>query len=131
MDGEILKPDYKISQEFVEGEPLLQKVYVYNFPYGLTGVHDFVGHYYGPCYLYSDDCRVPHQPVEVLTEYQTITFVDADQCTNGWTSTFTQTEKTFFLEVDKDTLEGIMTFIITVGRPEESLQVNVTVNSLY
>jgi hypothetical protein len=24
-----------------------------------------------------------------------------------------------------------MTFIITVGRPEESLQVNVTVNSLY
>ncbi|MGD9093267.1 MAG: hypothetical protein PVF74_10490, partial [Anaerolineales bacterium] len=45
------------------------------------------------------------------------------------TSTFTQTEKTFFLEVDKDTLEGIMTFIITVGRPEESLQVNVT--SLY
>ena len=48
------------------------------------------------------------------------------QCTDGWTSTFSETEKTYVLEVDKDTLEGRITYINTVDRADESLQVTVT-----
>jgi len=48
------------------------------------------------------------------------------QCTDGWTSTFSETEKTYVLEVDKDTLEGRSTRISTVDRVDESLQVTVT-----
>jgi len=48
------------------------------------------------------------------------------QCTDGWTSTFTETEKTYVLEVDKDTFEGRSTSIRTVDRVDESLKVTVT-----
>jgi hypothetical protein len=48
------------------------------------------------------------------------------QCTDGWTSQFTETEKSYLLEVDRDLFEGRSTYVTAIDRLETSLRVEVT-----
>lgn len=75
LDGEIIKPDYKIIGYNPETQ-LYEKLFVYNFPDGMTETHTFIGHYYATCSDYDDDCKNPGKSVEVATEEQTITFTN-------------------------------------------------------
>ena len=72
LDGVIISPDFQLAYDQVSGQ--LIRVYVFNFPDGMTGTHEFVHHYYGPCYQYLPDCKFPYKSVEVSTIYQTIEF---------------------------------------------------------
>jgi hypothetical protein len=72
LDGEILMPDFRVMFDHETGS--LVKIFYFNFPDGMTGVHDFTHHYFGPCYMYFEDCEFPHKVVEAFTIYQTITF---------------------------------------------------------
>jgi hypothetical protein len=46
----------------------LTKLFVFNFPAGMTGSHTFNGHWLSPCYVYDDDCSGPLEIVERDTE---------------------------------------------------------------
>lgn len=72
LDGEIIKPDFYLNYDLETGQ--LVRLYFFNFPEGMTGTHEFIGHYYGPCYQYFEECEFPYRSVEVNTTYQTITF---------------------------------------------------------
>jgi len=74
FDGDILKPDFQIMYDRDSGQ--LVKIYVFNFPDGMTGVHNFIHHYYGPCYIYFAVCEFPHKSVEFYTVDQWITFTE-------------------------------------------------------
>ena len=48
------------------------------------------------------------------------------QCTDGWTTSHSDTYATYYLEVDRDILGGHATHIVTVDRVDESISVIVT-----
>lgn len=72
LDGEIIKPDFQLMYDKDTGT--LLHIYYFNFPDGMTDIHEFVHHYYGPCYQYFEECEFPYKSIEVNTIYQTITF---------------------------------------------------------
>jgi hypothetical protein len=74
MDDVLLKPSYKIFGQKL-GDGTFNKLYYYNFPDGLSGVHTFVGNYYAPCSEYFEDCKNPARPVLVSTISNTVTFI--------------------------------------------------------
>ena len=75
LNGEIIKPSYKIIGYNTE-TGVYDKLYVHNFPEGMTGTHNFIHHYYGTCSDYYDDCKNPGASIEVHTIFQTIVFTD-------------------------------------------------------
>ena len=75
FDGEIIKPSFKIIG-YDPSTETYRKLYFYNFPDGMTGEHEFVGHYYATCSEEYDDCKNPARGVEVYTHSQIITFTE-------------------------------------------------------
>ena len=64
------------------GDPdMLTRLWVYNFPDGMTGTHTFTGHWFAPCQYavdwleYPGPCPTPNAKVETATRTLTITFV--------------------------------------------------------
>lgn len=81
VDGIFQREDYK-GFTAASGEPdLLSRIWVYNFPAGMTGTHTFTGHWYAPCQYavdnlgYLDPCPTPNLKVETSTRSLIVTFV--------------------------------------------------------
>lgn len=80
IDGDAAEPDY-IERVYVRGEdePLRQRS-VFNFPEGMTGYHEFNGHWFAPCGyavdhdLYPGPCDGRFDPIEAKTEFVQVTF---------------------------------------------------------
>ncbi|HLF72783.1 MAG TPA: hypothetical protein VI524_00425 [Anaerolineales bacterium] len=74
------------TADFVErsaesGNPdVLTRVWVFNFPNGMTGTHTFTGHWLGPCQtlvdhgLFTGPCSTPNEKVEAFSRTLTVTF---------------------------------------------------------
>lgn len=81
VDGVFVQEDFK-KFSAVSGDPnMLWRLWLYNFPEGLTGTHTFTGHWYAPCQyavnnlLYPGPCATPNAKVETGTLTVTVTFV--------------------------------------------------------
>jgi len=76
MDGTDLTADF-IKWSYVGDGASVSEVWYYNFPAGLTGVHEFTRHYFAAC----DDIDVScdgnriNTPVETLTASAQVTFM--------------------------------------------------------
>ncbi len=64
------------------GNPdILNRIWVYNFPDGMTGTHTFTGHWFAPCQYavnelgYAGPCPTPNAKVETATRTLTVEFV--------------------------------------------------------
>ncbi|MEX1209196.1 MAG: hypothetical protein WEE36_11460 [Acidimicrobiia bacterium] len=57
-----------------EGETLISRLWLYEFPDGMTGTHTFTGHWLGPCVATSGPCDHKNEVVEVLSLSVTVTF---------------------------------------------------------
>lgn len=55
--------------------PVYAKIWVFNFPNGMTGVHTFTGYWLGPCAAFYDDCIDPYEIVEEGLSVVTVMFV--------------------------------------------------------
>jgi hypothetical protein len=84
VDNVVRVEDF-IERSAISGDPdLLARIWVYNFPNGMTGTHTFRGHWYGPCQnlvndgFYSGTCSNPTARVEanviLLPQTLTVTF---------------------------------------------------------
>lgn len=80
VDGIFQREAYK-GFSAASGEPdLLSRIWVYNFPAGMTGTHTFTGHWYAPCQYavdnlgYLDPCPTPNLKVETNTRSLIVTF---------------------------------------------------------
>ena len=65
----------------ISGEPdTLRRIWVYNFPQGMTGTHTFTGHWFAPCQYAVDNlgyegiCTTPNQKVETNTKTLVVEF---------------------------------------------------------
>lgn len=70
IDGVLYNEGFKMFSA-VSGDPdLLSRLWVYNFPDGMTGTHTFTGHWYAPCQYavdwlgYPGPCVTPNDKVE-------------------------------------------------------------------
>jgi hypothetical protein len=73
VDGALREEDF-VERSVISGDPdLLTRIWVYNFPSGMTGAHTFTGHWYGPCQnlantgFYTGTCTNPTARVEADT----------------------------------------------------------------
>gem|GEM_PF-1741204 len=83
VDGTLRDEDF-VERSVMSGDPdLLTRIWVYNFPNGMTGTHTFTGHWYGPCQaladggLYTGTCMNPTARVEansISPQTLTVTF---------------------------------------------------------
>lgn len=81
VDGVRIQEDFKMFSA-TSGDPdTLWRLWVYNFPDGMTGTHTFTGHWYAPCQYavdnlgYTGACSTPNEKVENNTKVITVTFV--------------------------------------------------------
>jgi hypothetical protein len=78
MDGTTLTADF-IRWSHIGDDFTVDKLWYYNFPAGLTGIHEFTRHYFVPC----DDDSIPcdgnriNTPVEIFTVSAVVTFTDS------------------------------------------------------
>jgi hypothetical protein len=75
MDGTPLKADF-VQRSPVGGGITVSEFWYYNFPAGLTGIHEFTRHYFQACdngVVPCDGSRI-NTPVEVLTVSAVVTF---------------------------------------------------------
>jgi len=82
MDGVYLEPDYILRE--VTFDPALNvncatygclvKQAIFEFPEGLTGTHEFTGHWWIACKYYQEDCDDPMEILEVQTRTITVIF---------------------------------------------------------
>jgi hypothetical protein len=74
VDGTPRAPDFKTSETLNDGS--LFKLWWFNFPTGMTGTHNFVGHFLGPCGgSYPCNGQPPNTVVEQHRLTVTVTFV--------------------------------------------------------
>lgn len=81
VDGVRRSEDFKMFSA-VSGNPdYLNRIWVYNFPNGMTGTHTFTGHWFAPCQYavdelgYAGPCTTPNAKVETNYRMLTVTFV--------------------------------------------------------
>ena len=76
VDGVLRKEDF-VLRSAESGDPdVLIRLWVHNFPNGMTGTHTFTGHWLGPCELVTPgSCAQPNAKVEALSRTMTVTFV--------------------------------------------------------
>ena len=81
LDGTALAPDFFRVSEIVSNPNaidgiLAQELWYYNFPDGLTGIHEFTRHYFAPCDNISVSCdgNPINTPVEYFTASAVVTF---------------------------------------------------------
>jgi len=81
VDGSLNGESFKMFSAESGDPDNLSRIWVYNFPNGMTGMHTFTGHWFAPCqyavdYLgYGGSCATPNEKVETSTRTLTITFV--------------------------------------------------------
>jgi hypothetical protein len=64
-----------VLRTLITGNPdVLSRIWVFNFPSGMTGTHTFVGHWLAPCYVTAGPCSNPNTVVEVGRHTLTVTF---------------------------------------------------------
>ena len=69
------RPEDFVLRSVITGSPdLLARTWVFNFPYGMTGTHTFVGHWLAPCYVTAGPYSNPNAVVEVDRHTLTVTF---------------------------------------------------------
>lgn len=77
IDGEMIAEDF--VERSVERGPdgrAQTRVWVFNFPDGMTGTHTFTGHWIGPCqYVTPGPCPNPNAKVEAFTNTLTVEFL--------------------------------------------------------
>ena len=82
VDGVYLKPSYVIRSVLEkDSEYKLLRLWGFNFPQGMTGEHEFVGHWYGVCkseYPLNphENCKNPNAQVEYFANSVYIIFND-------------------------------------------------------
>jgi hypothetical protein len=81
VDGVLRREDIKMFSA-VSGNPdTLWRLWVHNFPAGMTGMHTFTGHWFAPCQYavenlgYPGACSTPNAKVETATRTLTATFL--------------------------------------------------------
>jgi hypothetical protein len=81
MDGVVQSEDHFFVFPILwQGSMWQLRVWLYNFPDGMTGTHTFTGHWIAPCqyaveeYGYPGPCPNPNVEVEALTESLTVRF---------------------------------------------------------
>ena len=81
LDG-VTVPNFYRDFSTISGDPdILNRIWVYTFPVGLSGEHTFTGHWYAPCQYALDElgyegiCANPNQQVETTTRILTIHFI--------------------------------------------------------
>jgi len=78
VDGIPQKEDFKIFWKDDSNQNSFRKLWVYNFPDGMTGIHEFTGHWFAPCQYatdYTDPCPTPNAKVETRTQTLIVTFI--------------------------------------------------------
>lgn len=80
VDGTRRSEDFKMFSA-VSGDPdYLNRIWVYNFPDGMTGTHTFTGHWFAPCQYAVDElgypgpCATPNAKVETSSQTLIVTF---------------------------------------------------------
>jgi hypothetical protein len=80
VDG-VSRREAFVERTVVSGDPdLLTRIWVFNFPEGMTGTHTFTGHWLGPCQGLVDEgfipgpCGRPNEKVEAFAQSLTVTF---------------------------------------------------------
>jgi hypothetical protein len=64
-----------VLRNVITGKPdVLSRIWVFNFPSGMTGTHTFVGHWLAPCYVTAGPCSNPTAIVEIDRHTLTVTF---------------------------------------------------------
>ena len=80
VDGDLRKEDFKLFSAESGDPDTLNRVWVFNFPEGMTGTHTFTGHWFAPCQYavdqlgFSGPCASPNARVENSTKTLTVTF---------------------------------------------------------
>ena len=81
VDEVLQREDFKEFSVVSEDPDILSRIWVYNFPNGMTGTHTFTGHWFAPCQYavdwlgYSGSCATPNAKVETRSRSLTVTFV--------------------------------------------------------
>ncbi len=81
VDGSLRSEDVKLFSEESVNPDTLTRVRVYNFTDGMSGTHNFTGHWYAPCQYAVEQlgflgiCATPNEKVETNNRTMTITFV--------------------------------------------------------
>jgi hypothetical protein len=79
MDGVVLQEDF-IERGRNKDSGLIDRIWVYNFPDGLSGFHEFVGRYIKSCRYamlengYPGPCEHPNEPIVVLEQLLIVNF---------------------------------------------------------
>jgi len=82
MDGVYLERDYILREVIIDAphnessapNGYLVKQSVFEFPEGLTGTHEFIGHWWIACQYWQEDCDDPKEILEVQTSTITVIF---------------------------------------------------------
>lgn len=73
VDGAPRSSDFVEKTTFADGS--FSRLWVFNFPAGMSGSHTFTGHFFVPCLTVIDCAGArPNTPMEVLTLTKTVTF---------------------------------------------------------
>jgi len=81
IDGVFLSEDFKMFSADSGDPDILWRLWVYNFPDGMTGTHTFTGHWYAPCQYavdwlgFAGPCATPNEKVETNTKTLIVNFV--------------------------------------------------------
>lgn len=81
VDGVLHREDFKLFSEEIGDPDILTRLWVYNFPNGMTGTHTFTGHWYAPCQYavvslgFTGSCATPNEKVETSIRTVVVTFV--------------------------------------------------------
>ena len=74
VDGSFRTEDF-VLRTVITGDPdVLSRIWVFNFPSGMTGTHTFVGHWLTPCYATAGPCSNPTAVVEADRQTLTVVF---------------------------------------------------------
>lgn len=79
VDGVYVEPDWSergAISATVYGSAVVWQLSVFNFPDGMTGTHQFTGHWYVACLATDGPCENPMDPVDWNTEVLTVEFVE-------------------------------------------------------
>jgi len=80
VDGVLRKENFKLFSAESGDPDTLNRIWVFNFPEGMTGMHTFTGHWYAPCQYAVDQlgflgpCATPNAKVENKTKTLVVTF---------------------------------------------------------
>ncbi len=81
VDGVLRQEDFKMFSADSGYPDTLWRLWVHDFPVGMTGMHTFTGHWFAPCQYavdnlgYPGTCSTPNARVETATRTLTVTLL--------------------------------------------------------